>query len=406
MVTDAQKMSPALLGNAALMTQAFNHVDMQPIGAALLARAEHNPYDGNALMDLSAVLQILGKREEALAVQAQALTVQRLFHLPVLENNSAPIRLLALCASGDLMANTPLDFLIDRGKVSLNLLYLSEQENSAPVIIPEHDILFVAVGESTKNKPLLAALEIELKTWPRPVINSPELIISLARHTIVEKLRNHPDLLMPETIKVSRAVLTNSVIEGGVSVVAGLDFPVLIRPVDSHGGQQLEKITNNSELEQYIQSVQVDQFYISRFVDYMSSDGWYKKYRIVLIEGRPFAVHLAISKHWMVHYLNADMLGNAENRAEEALFMRQFDEKFAHQHAAALQFIFEQTCLEYLILDCAESKDGKLLIFEVDTSAVVHNMDDENLFPYKKYQMEKVFIAFHQLLQHKIKVVE
>jgi hypothetical protein len=39
-----------------------------------------------------------------------------------------------------------------------------------------------------------------------------------------------------------------------------------------------------------------------------------------------------------------------------------------------------------------------LLIFEADNTAVVHNMDLPQLFPYKPPQMRKVFEAFAAML--------
>ena len=42
--------------------------------------------------------------------------------------------------------------------------------------------------------------------------------------------------------------------------------------------------------------------------------------------------------------------------------------------------------------------DGRLLIFEVDNAMIVHAMDDEGMYPYKKPAMQKVFTAFRRLL--------
>lgn len=78
--------------------------------------------------------------------------------------------------------------------------------------------------------------------------------------------------------------------------------------------------------------------------------------------------------------------------------MAEFDHTFARHHAPALQAIHARMQLEYLVLDCAETQDGKLLLFEVDNSAVVHTMDSPELFPYKQPQMRKVFAAFRTLL--------
>jgi hypothetical protein len=101
----------------------------------------------------------------------------------------------------------------------------------------------------------------------------------------------------------------------------------------------------------------------------------------------------------MIHYLNAGMDQSAEKRAEEAACMRDFDNTFALRHRDALAEVDRRIGLPYLGIDCAETPDGRLLIFEIDNAMVVHAMDDEQMYPYKKPAMRKVFSAFRQLLE-------
>jgi len=54
--------------------------------------------------------------------------------------------------------------------------------------------------------------------------------------------------------------------------------------------------------------------------------------------------------------------------------------------------------LDYVALDCAETPDGRLLVFEADNAAIVHNMDPVDIYPYKAPQMRKVFDAFVAML--------
>ena len=112
---------------------------------------------------------------------------------------------------------------------------------------------------------------------------------------------------------------------------------------------------------------------------------------------------MAISQHWMINYINADMKDSAEKRAEEARFMIDFDIDFAVRHRAALDAIAERVGLEYLPFDCAETQDGKLLVFETGTNMIVHAMDPPDIFPYKRPQMEKVFAAFRAMLENACK---
>ena len=141
-----------------------------------------------------------------------------------------------------------------------------------------------------------------------------------------------------------------------------------------------------------------EEFYLSRFVDYSGADGLFRKYRVVLIAGVPYICHFAISKHWMIHYLNAGMAESLEKREQEAECMLHFDEEFATRHRAALAAINQRIGLEYVGIDCAETRDGELLIFEIDNAMIVHGMDPVDMYAYKKPIMQKVFTAFRALL--------
>ena len=151
-------------------------------------------------------------------------------------------------------------------------------------------------------------------------------------------------------------------------------------------------------MAEYLQASSAGEFYVSRFVDYRSPDGFFRKVRIVLIDGQPLVCHLAISEHWMVNYVNSGMEKSAWKRAEEADFMDQFDQGFARRHAAALSAIHDGLGLDYVVLDCAETGDSQLLLFEADSAAMVHTNDSVGVFPYKQPQMRKVFEAFRSML--------
>jgi hypothetical protein len=78
--------------------------------------------------------------------------------------------LLALLTDGDLMANTPVDFLVEDSDIDLDLLYVGQ---GIPALeqLPEHDVMFVAIGEADAKHTLLLDLQEIVSQWPRPVIN-------------------------------------------------------------------------------------------------------------------------------------------------------------------------------------------------------------------------------------------
>ena len=398
-----QQNIPSLIGVPKLAQLAFDGDDMSQIGEELLARIGENQFDVNALMDIALVLLLRGQPEAARVMRQLAIGSQPLYHYP---RPTMPIklRLLALYGPGDLMANSPLEFLLEGQPVALDLLHITP-ERGMPETVPEHDVLMVAVAESDQNQALLAQLERDLANWPRPVINRAARIRALSRDGVCQQLGGLPGVVMPPTLRVSHTQLQACCHEGqDASALSqklpSLAYPIILRPIDSHAGSSLSRIKTPTQLMSYLDDSDERNFYISNFVDYRSADGKYRKFRIMLIDGTPYVSHMAVSSRWMVHYLNADMLESAAHRDEEARFMESFASGFAQRHAQAIAAIAQQLDLAYVGMDCAETPDGKLLVFEADSNMVVHNMDGAEKFAYKKVWMPKLFDAFTAMLLH------
>ncbi len=376
--------STDLMGVARLMRRTASGESL----ADLVNLAAQNPDPANMLMGLSCAFQLLGNREAAIEMQDKALAIRRIYLLS--SAHPQAIRLLALMRPGDLQDNTPLDFLLEASDVELILLYVSK-EHPIPEEIPEHDLLFVAIGESCENAKLLADIGERIETWQRPVINRPESIMRLSRDRASRLLSSTDGLVMPATNRMGRGELAG-VAEG---------FPFILRPLDSHAGQFLEKLENASDIQDYLSRIGGDEFYLTKFIDYSSPDGLFRKYRIAMLDGRAFSCHMAISGEWMVSYRNAGMTESAEKRIEEEKFMAEFESDFALHHEAALREIHRRIGLDYFVIDCGEL-DGKLLIFELDNRAFVHDMDSREIFPYKGPAMRRLLAAFRSMLENRL----
>lgn len=381
-----------LIGLVELMRLAHAGIDISPIGQMLIEKSTQNPNDANAFLDLSHVLQLRGNRELALQVQNQAIQLQRAYVLPV---KNPRLRVLALMSAGDLMANTPIEFLLENSEIELTQFFVTQDlftvAGNLNEDLPPHDVLFVAIAESEENLPLLKQLEPILKNWAKPVLNKPENIANMSRDGACQLLTNIEGIEMPQTQRYLREQLP----------AQSFEYPIIIRPIDSHAGHDLEKMDSANALENYLTQQNYEAFFVAKFVDYRNPDGLFRKYRVMLISGKPFLAHLAISQNWMIHYLNAGMAEDAKKREEEAQIMENFSQSFAQKHALAFQKIYQRTGLDYVGLDCSETPDGKLLIFEIDSCMIVHAIDPVDLFPYKPMHMKKLFSAFQKLLHDK-----
>lgn len=382
-----------LIGLAELMSRVFKGENLVLTGKSLLARSHQD--DPEALLDLSVLLQLQHQKETGLALQKEALKQQQVFSLNP-DKNGQKIKLLAIYTSGDLMTNTPLEFIAQGADFSLQMLYVA---SDLPVVtqIPEHDIAIIALSELDRNLEALALIEQLLPALKNPILNSPSQIRALARDRISQTLQGLDAIEIPATSRLSKHKLL-----GIKTQNKALKFPLIIRPIDSHAGIDLAKIENFAQLDSYLSNSADSDYFVAPFIDYKNPHGEYQKYRIMLVNGQPFIAHMAISDHWMIHYLNAGMLDCATKRFSEAQAMGSFDHNFAAKHQRAFAQLTQAVGLDYFGIDCAETQDGKLLIFEACASLNIHAMDCEKIFPYKKPQMQKIFDAFQQMLIDKI----
>lgn len=372
---------------------------------SFLTQERHGLDMAGVLMGMAVLSLLTGDSVTYADLQASALRRQQYYRL--LRGPSAPaIRLLALMGPGDLSDNTPLEFLLEGSDVELSLLYLAP-DLPVPACLPEHDVCMVAIAPAEGSQPLLEAAAGLLRGTDRPVFNRPERIAPLLRDRVSENLQGIAGLAVPRVLRVPRALLEE--VGAGRRTLADVfaeddrglgdvNFPVIVRPLVSHTGQGLAKIASRAELAEYLAARSEPDFFVAPYIDYASADGQYRKYRIALIGGRPHLCHLAISSHWMVHYVSADMAGSAAKRAEEAAAMAGFERDFAPRHAGVWGEMTARLGLDYAVMDCAELPDGSLLLFELDNVCIVHAMDDPAVYPYKRPHMAGVFAAFRAML--------
>ena len=393
---------PFVIGPAALTTEAMRGIDL----SALLANV-HMLGDEEAARayDISLLHQLAFQRETAAILQAAALTGSHLFRVRHHKAGAPAIHVLALMSPGDLMANTPLDFITNHLDVQLDMLFMVPGQ-ALPDTVPDHDVMFFA---SSEPDPETSARMVSLfRRWPRPVLNDPALQPGLARDRLSASLAGLCSIVSPTAAVVTRDAL--EAIAGGLveitALLPGVGYPVLVRPTGSHAGNGLEKIDGPEALVSYVGQRGDDEYYLTPFVDYRGADGLYRKYRVAFMEGVPFLCHMAASEHWMVHYLNAgmtlDTADGAAKRAAEAVAMESFDTGFAVRHSKAFCALHDALGFDFYSVDCSELPDGRLLVFEADTAAIIHLMDPMDLFPYKHVQMPRVFAAFEALLRRRI----
>src|SRR3984957_3243843 len=369
------------IGLARLTTLAATGTDLRPLWHALIRKLIDGSIEAGEGLDLSLIAQLLGDKPAGLAIQHEILKSHQLFRSPC-SSPQPRLRVLALAAATDMGTNMPIEFLLENSGIELMMLYVIP-EVELPQPLPDHDIAIVIASDSEDCRDALRKIGLLASSWPRPLLNRPHLVGNLDRDKLHGLLAGIDGIEIPMTTAVTRAQLSDLSRSAAAprDIAAGLAFPVIVRPRGSHAGAGLAKVDDRAALERYLSERAEQEFLISRFVDYSDSDGLFRKYRIVFIDGRPYACHMAIADRWDIWYLNAGMSASASKRLEEQTFMRTFDMAFARRHATALAGIVDRIGLDYFTVDCAETRNGSLLIFEADNTAIVHDMDPPDIFP-------------------------
>jgi hypothetical protein len=389
------------IGMAKLAKRAFDGENLRPLWAKLIKKLLDRTADAGEGLDLSLIAQLLGDKQAGLAIQHDVLLSHQLYRLPCVSSKPR-LRVLALAAATDMGSNTPIEFLLEEAGIELMVLYVIP-ERELPVPLPEHDIAIVIASDSEDCRDALRKIDAAAARWPRPLLNPPALVGCLDRDKLYRLLAGIEGLTIPATLVVTRERLGDvaRTAEALTDIAEDLSFPVIVRPRGSHAGSGLARIDTAETMARYLAERGEELFFISRFIDYSSDDGLFRKYRLAFVDGKSYACHMAIADRWDIWYLNAGMSASAEKRLEEETFMRTFDIGFGRRHQAALAAMSERIGLDYFTIDCAETRDGSLLIFEADNTAVVHNMDPPHIFPYKPPQMRNIFDAFAAMLERR-----
>ena len=394
------------IGLARLTRAAEAGHDLRPLWRRLISRLLDGTIEAGEGLDLSLIAQLLGDKQAGLAIQHAILSSHQLFRSPCAAKPPR-LRILALAAATDMGSNTPIEFLLENSGIELTTLYVLP-DIGWPDWLPDHDVAMVVASDSDDCRVALEKITAAMTHWPRPLLNSPQLIGNLDRDKLFCLLADISGLDIPVTAHATRAQLS-ALLEGKIAcadITSELRFPMIVRPRGTHAGVGLAKVDDADALKAYLAERQEQDFFVARFVAYASPDGLYRKYRLTMVDGKPYACHMAIAERWDIWYLNAYMAFSEEKRAEEAIWMQDFDTAFAARHRHALDEMSRRVGLDYFIVDCAENQAGELLVFEADNTAVVHNMDPPAVFPYKPPQMRKIFTAFTAMLSRHAKAAE
>jgi glutathione synthase/RimK-type ligase-like ATP-grasp enzyme len=192
-----------------------------------------------------------------------------------------------------------------------------------------------------------------------------------------------PGVVTPRTIAIAHDILAGP--EGADAIAEHqFTFPLLLRSPGYHTGRNFIIVESAAELSAAAASLPGSDLLAIEYLDARGQDGSARKYRVMMIGGKIYPLHLAISRDWKVHYFTSDMADKTDHRLEEAAFLADMPAVLGDKAYHALEGIRDALGLDYAGIDFGLNADGDLLLFEANATMVIAVPDNDERWAYRR----------------------
>jgi glutathione synthase/RimK-type ligase-like ATP-grasp enzyme len=226
-------------------------------------------------------------------------------------------------------------------------------------------LLFNEISNPDTHRGALQHCEELCRKLQLPVINPPARILQTTRDNISVLLKDIEGLEVPLTIRIT----PHSPGDIFTAIEASeLDYPVIVRLAGTHGGASVILVNGREDLDKlHVFPYDRSDFYLTQFVDFASDDGYYRKLRIVVIDGIPLLRHQLVNHSWMVHASCRQFMNKNDflNDEEDVVF-KSFDSETIPIIKPVIDEITRRLQLQYYGIDCNLQPNGNMQVFEVN----------------------------------------
>ena len=335
----------------------------------------------------------LGDPEAAALHHQKSFGKRNVFSRPF-RGDAQPVSVLLLVSSTG--GNTPLEKLLDDRIFETHVVVADAYDQRVP--LPDHQLVINGIGDVDVSGHALLAAESLLARTPAPVLNLPAAVRATSRVHNARRLKTIPGLVTPATAILPRSLLASP---GGATALLdhGFRFPLLLRKPGFHMGQHFVRVESPASLaETLAQMPDATELLAIEYLDARGDDGCARKYRVMMVDGQLYPLHLAISQHWKIHYFSADMADRPEHRAEEAGFLADMHAVLGVNAMAALDAIQSALGLDYAGVDFGLNQRGEVLLFEANATMVVEQPGPGEHWNYRRAAVDRIHAAVRAML--------
>jgi aromatic-L-amino-acid/L-tryptophan decarboxylase len=339
----------------------------------------------------------LGERELAKWHQEKGFRQKTIFP-SLFRGNAEPVAVLLLVSSTG--GNAPLEKLLDGQVFQTYVVVADFHDRETP--LPVHQLVVNGIGDADVASLALVAAQSLLELTSAPVVNFPAAVLASRRCENARRLGKLPGIKAPVTVTFSHSLLGGE--KGATALAAaGFTFPLLLRTPGFHMGQHFVRVNSAAMLSAAVAGLPgagdpATTVMAIEYLDARGADGCTRKYRVMIVNGQLYPLHLAISKDWKIHYFSADMRDRAEHRREEGTFLHDMANVLGAKAVAALHGLAAVLGLDYGGIDFGLNDAGEVLLFEANATMVVENPDGDPRWDYRREAVGRIQTAVRDLL--------
>ena len=370
----------------------FELNEIEPAIASFREAVALNPRDAESINWIGAIKQSLGDNEAAQAAYAEAARIEPLIRRPA-ATQPAEFRVLALYAPFG--GNTPTEYLFQDAFFDTDTLSLfADREYDAAALAQNIHLVVNLVSDADQTEALLPLAADLVERFGLPVVNHPHKVQQTTRDAVAILLEGLPGCRVPQALRLKAGADRS---EPTLKAMVPFASSWLARPVGTHGGDDFEKVDDLAALSVFLSQRPDHDHYLIEYIDYVSTDGHFRKYRFIFVDDQILPYHLCIGQEWKLHHINTDMAHQPWMQQEEAAFLNDSTTVFGPAQMQALRAIRERVGLDYFGIDCGLDASGNVVVFEVNASMLVHARNEG--FLYKDPAVRRIKLAYDAMLR-------
>lgn len=372
------------------------------IGALEQAREHYqtalrlDPRQIQAHQGLSYVLADLGDEQGAIFHRQKGFAAQPIFTMPYYGDRAPVSVVLLMSAVG---GNTPTRWLLDDRVFQVHTVMVEFWQPTMG--LPSHQIVFNAVSDADLTMHALHAAKSLLDFTNVPVINPPKAIEKTGRVSTLGNFKDIPGILVPNVKRVSKAQITG-VHQQNDELAMEWEYPILLRAPGYHTGRHFIRVDHGSDLARAAAQLPRQDVLVMEYIHARGKDGQFRKYRVMMIDGQLYPLHMAISRDWKVHYFTSEMAENASFRREEEEFLYHMPDVIGSRAMESLAIIQNQLGLNYAGVDFSLNDQGDLVLFEANATMIVTPPEENPIWDYRRPAVYTIIHAVHGMILGKI----